>query len=88
MAWRDLFVWRTYDPNDFTHSELLQKNEKIKAISLFCNNAGLALLVAAVARWFDANGIDWAVVVGLCVGAFGAILSVAMCEFLKEVEWP
>jgi hypothetical protein len=89
MALRDLFVWRTYDPDAYTHSELLQRNEKIKAGSLFCNNAGLALLIAGVARWFDPkHGLDRAAIAAFCVGAVGVTLSVFACTFLKEVEWP
>lgn len=53
MSWRDIIQWRSYDPGLSTPSEVLQRNEKIKAISSFMNNAGLALLVAGVARWFD-----------------------------------
>ena len=53
MSWRDLTQWRTYDPNLYAPSAILQRNEKIKTISMFGNNAGLALLVAGVARWFD-----------------------------------
>jgi hypothetical protein len=89
MALRDLFAWRTYDSADYSHSELLQRNEKIKAVSTFCNNAGLALLIAGVARWFDATkGFDGAAIAALCVGAVGVMLSIAICVFLKEVEWP
>ena len=53
MSWRDLVLWRSYEPGLSTPSEVLQRNEKIKAISSFMNNAGLALLVGGVARWFD-----------------------------------
>lgn len=90
MAWlRDLLEWRTYEPNDYARSELLQRNEKIKAGSLFCNNAGLALLVAGVARWFDPKiGLDWAAVMAFCVGATGVMISVLACTFLKESERP
>jgi hypothetical protein len=87
MNWRDLFEWHTYDPNLYTPSEILQKNERIKALSLFANNAGLALLIAGVARWFDARvGLDRAAIAAFCVGAFGVMLSVAICAWLKEVE--
>jgi hypothetical protein len=87
MALRDLFTWRTYDPSEYSDLEIVQKNAKINAISLFCNNAGLALIAAGVARWFDTKAGDWAVIVSLCVGAFGVVLAVAICALLKETEW-
>ena len=73
MSWRDLFQWRTYDPSLYTPSEILQNNERIKTLSLFSNNAGLALLVAAVARWFDPKtGFDGAAIAALCVYAYSS----------------
>lgn len=87
MSWRDLIQWRTYDPSLYAPSETLQRNEKIKAISTFANNAGLALLVAGVARWFDpAKDLDEATVAALCSGTLGVTISVAICSLLKEVE--
>lgn len=87
MSWRDLVRWRTYDPSLYAPSEILQRNEKMKAISTFANNAGLALLVAGVARWFDpAKDLDEATIAALCVGTLGVTLSVAICSLLKEVE--
>lgn len=89
MSLREWFQQRTYDPHLYTPSEVLQKNERIKALSTFSNNAGLALLAAAVARWFDPKtGFDGAAIAALCVGAIGVTLSIAICVFLKEVEWP
>ena len=87
MALRDLITWRTYDPSEYSDLEIVQSNAKINAISMFCNNAGLALLAAGVARWLDTKTVDWAVLVSLCVGVFGVVLSVAICALLKEVEW-
>ena len=89
MSWRDLIQWRSYDPSPCTPSEVLQRNEKIKAISLFTNNAGLALLAAGVARWFDpVNGLDGATIAALCVGAVAIVSSVATCAFLNEADRP
>lgn len=89
MSWRDLIQWQSYDPSLCTPSEVLQRNEKIKAISSFANNAGLALLAAGVARWFDpANGLDGATIAALCVGAIAIMTSVVTCGFLNEVEQP
>jgi len=87
MSWRDLIQWRSYDPSLATPSDVLQRKEKIKALSSFTNNAGLALLAAGVARWFDpTKGVGGATVAALCVGALGIVLSVAACAFLNEVE--
>ena len=87
MSWRDLVQWRSYDPGLSTPSEVLQRNEKIKAISSFMNNAGLALLVASVARWFDpGRDLEGATVAALCVGALAIVSSVATCGFLSEIE--
>jgi hypothetical protein len=89
MTWRNLLEWRTYDPSLYSPSEILQRDERIKAISLFANNAGLALLATGVARWFDsAKGLDGAAIAALCVGTLGVTLSVAICVFLQEVDWP
>lgn len=89
MVWRDLIHWRTYDPSLYAPSEILQRNEKIKAISTFANNAGLALLATGVARWFDpGKDLDEATIAALCVGVLGVALSVAVCELLKEAECP
>lgn len=89
MSWRDLIQWRTYDLSLYTASEILQRNEKIKAISTFANNAGLALPVAGVARWFDPEkDLGEATIAAFCVGSLGIVLSVAICGFLKEVECP
>ena len=79
--------WRIYDPSLYAPSEILQRNEKIKAISTFANNAGLAFLVAGVARWFDpAKDLDEATIAALCVGTLGVTLSVAICSLLEQVE--
>ncbi len=87
MSWRDLIQWRSHDPVLSTPSEVLQRNEKIKTISSFTNNAGLALLAAGVARWFDpGKGLDGSTISALCVGALGIMLSVALCALLNEVE--
>lgn len=57
--------WRTYEAGEYTRSEILQRNEQIKSLSNFGSNAGLALLAAASARWFnvrlDGYVIFWAI---------------------------
>ena len=89
MSWRDLVQWRSYKPGLGTASENLQRSEKIKALSSFANNAGLALLVAGVARWFDpVKAWDGPALAALCVGAFSVMLSVAICGLLNEVVRP
>ena len=89
MSWRDLIQWRTYDSSLYAPSEILQRNEKIKVTSAFANNAGLALLVAGVARWFDpAKKFDEATIAALCSGALCVTVSVAISSFLKEVGCP
>jgi hypothetical protein len=48
-----------------SRSELLQRNEQIKAATTLAGNAGLALVAAALGRWFfeglDGNVIFWLV---------------------------
>jgi hypothetical protein len=59
-------VQRDYDMGEITRSEILQRNERIKAISGLCINAGSALVIAGAARWFytafDIYTILWLVV--------------------------
>ena len=40
-----------------SRSELLQRNEQVKAISILMGNAGLALAVSGFGRWF-LEGLD------------------------------
>jgi hypothetical protein len=46
-----------------SRSELLQRNEQVKAASNLAGNAGLALAAAGAGRWFfeglDGNSIFW-----------------------------
>jgi hypothetical protein len=46
-----------------SRSEVLQRNEQIKAVSSLASNAGLALAAAGAGRWFfgglDENAMFW-----------------------------
>jgi hypothetical protein len=57
---------RTYKIDELTRSEILQRNEKIKAVSGLCVNVGAALVIAGAGRWFytaiDQYTIFWLVV--------------------------
>lgn len=63
-------------------SELLRRNEQIKAASSLAGNAGLALVAAAMGRWFfeglDENVIFWL----LC----GTVLMSASVKALTMLE--
>ena len=81
---RPVAVLRSRSQHAFRSSSA---NEKLNAISSFMNNAGLALLVASVARWFDpGRDLEGATVAALCVGALAIVSSVATCGFLSEIE--
>ena len=51
-----------------SRSELLQRNEQVKAVSSLTGNAGLALVVAGFGRWF-LEGFDDFVIFWLLAGA-------------------
>ena len=57
---------REYEAGEVTRSEILQRNERIKAVSGLCVNVGTALVIAGVGRWFytafDIYTILWLVV--------------------------
>lgn len=38
--------------NEKSRSELVRRNEQVKAVSSLMGNAGLALVAAALGRWF------------------------------------
>jgi hypothetical protein len=44
-------------------SELIRRNEQVKAVSSLMGNAGLALVAAALGRWF-LEGVDDALATG------------------------
>ena len=58
---------RTYETGEITRSELLQKNERIKAASSLCLNVGTALVIAGAGRWFY-TAIDQYTILWLYVG--------------------
>jgi hypothetical protein len=58
---------RDYEAGDLTRSEILQRNETIKAISGLCVNVGSALVIAGAGRWFYAE-LDEYTILWLCVG--------------------
>ncbi|HEX5257359.1 MAG TPA: hypothetical protein VFW35_01115 [Sphingomicrobium sp.] len=82
MALRDLFTWRTYDPAEYTRSEILQKNEQIKTLSLFCNNAGVLVIAAGAAEWWK-KGFDRDATIFLVSGAFVIAIAMLICLGLK-----
>lgn len=43
---------RDYEVSEVTRSEILQRNERIKAVSSVCRNFGTALIIAGFGRWF------------------------------------
>ena len=49
-------------------SELFRRNEQVKAVSSLMGNAGLALVAAALGRWF-LEGVDAYVMLWLLAGA-------------------
>lgn len=56
-------------------AELVRYNERYKALATFCDNSGLAFFVASFAQFFDAQGSNLLVVIGVLVGLaflFGA----------------
>jgi len=57
---------RGYRGTEPTKAEILQWNERVKAVSGLCINVGTALLVAGAARWFytvvDIYTILWLIV--------------------------
>ena len=59
-------VRRKYETGEITRSEILTKNERIKAISGLCVNVGTALVIAGAGRWFytclDIYTILWLIV--------------------------
>ena len=55
--------------------EVVRYNERYKALGSFCDNSGLAFFVASFAQFFDANGSNFLVVLGVVLGLaflFGA----------------
>ena len=51
-----------------SRSEFLRRNEQVKAVSSLMGNAGLALVAAALGRWF-LEGVDEFVMLWLLAGA-------------------
>ena len=55
--------------------EVLRYNERYRALGSFCDNSGLAFFVASFAQFFDTDGSNLLVVLGVLVGLaflFGA----------------
>jgi hypothetical protein len=48
--------------------ELVRYNERYKALATFCDNSGLAFFVASFAQFFDADGSNFLVVLGVLRG--------------------
>lgn len=65
-----------------SRSELLQRNEQVKAASSLARNAGLALAAAGAGRWFfeglDGNAIFW-----LLAGAVAMTVGVKALTMLE-----
>ena len=63
-------------------SELLRRNEQIKAASNLAGNAGLALVAAAMGRWFFEGLDEYAILWLLC----GTVLMSAGVKALSMLE--
>jgi hypothetical protein len=59
---------RTYDGAELSRSEILQRNERIKALSGLCKTFGSALVIAGAGRWFYA-AFDEYIILWLLIGA-------------------
>ena len=70
------------DAEDRSRSELLRRNEQVKAASSLAGNAGLALAAAGAGRWFfeslDGNAVFW-----LLAGAVLMLVSVKALTMLE-----
>jgi hypothetical protein len=70
------------DAEDRSRSEVLRRNEQVKAASNLAGNAGLALSAAGAGRWFfesfDGNAIFW-----LLAGAVLILVSVKALTMLE-----
>jgi hypothetical protein len=65
-----------------SRSELLRRNEQVKAVSSLMGNAGLALVAAGLGRWF-LEGVDEFVMFWLLAGAgliWTGVTALAMLE--------
>lgn len=67
-----------------SRSELLRRNEQVKAVSSLTGNAGLALAAAGFGRWF-LEGVDDFVMFWLLFGA-GLIWTGVMALTMLEAE--
>jgi len=76
-------VWRTYEAGEYSRSENLQRNEKIKAISSIATNGGLGLFAAAVARWFYEQ-VDGHTILWLCLGAAAMWAGVHILTLMED----
>ena len=68
--------------DDRSRSELLQRNEQIKASSSLAGNAGLALVAAGSGRWFF-EGVDEYAMLWLLAGAVAISVSVKALTMLE-----
>lgn len=68
--------------DDRSHSQLLQRNEQLKAASSVAGNGGLALVAAGLGRWFF-EGLDGNVVLWLLVGSVVISASVKVLVLLE-----
>ena len=59
---------RTYDDGGPSRSEVLQRNERIKALSGLCRTFGTALVIAGAGRWFY-SAFDEYTILWLLIGA-------------------
>ena len=65
-----------------SRSELLQRNEQVKAGSSLAGNAGLALAAAGAGRWFF-EGLDGYAVFWLLAGALAMMVGVRALTMLE-----
>lgn len=48
--------------------EIIRYNERYKALGTFCDNSSLAVFVASAAQFFETNGSNFLVVIGVLLG--------------------
>jgi hypothetical protein len=67
-----------------SRSRRLQRNEQVKAVSTLMGNAGLALVAAALGRWFleglDGHGVLWLLDGSAIIGVGVVLLTLLEAE--------
>jgi hypothetical protein len=74
--------WRKYEVGEYSASEILQRNEQLKALGGICRTAGLSLLIAGSARWFGGH-LDFHSIFWLIVGLGGIGIGIGLLTLLE-----